>query len=331
MCTALTYKTKDCYFGRNLDYEFSYSETVTITPRRFPLKFRCGINSLNHFAMIGMAFVQEEYPLYYDATNEKGLSVAGLNFPFNAVYNRKDENKTNIAPFEFIPYILCDCETVAEARKKLENVNLQSENFSPELPHSPLHWMISDKNESIVVEPLKEGLKIYDNPTGVMTNNPPFDYHITNLTNYMSLSAADPINTFSDKLSLSPYSRGMGSLGLPGDLSSSSRFIKAVFTKFNSLSFDNETESVNQFFHILTAVEQQKGCCKVPHGFEHTIYSSCCNVDKGIYYYTTYNNRRIVGVDMFKEDLDSSRIVSHPLVKEEKILIQNDRKNKISV
>lgn len=325
MCTAIAFKASDNYFGRNLDYEFSYNETVTVMPRNYPLKFRAAGTMKTHFATIGMAFVQDDYPLYYDATNEKGLSVAGLNFPRNAVYNPKNDLKTNVAPFEFIPYILCDCATVKDARKKLENVNLWNENFSSSLPHSPLHWMISDKTDSIVAEPIKDGLKIYDNPIGVMTNNPTFDFHLTNLINYMNLGKDDPVNRFSDELELTPYSRGMGAIGLPGDLSSASRFVKAAFTKLNSLRFETEEENVNQFFHILSSVEQQKGCCKVEHGYEYTIYSSCCNVDKGIYYYTTYNNRRINGVDMNREDLSSSRLISYPIVKDEKLVILNVR------
>ncbi len=324
MCTAVSFRTRNHYFGRNLDYEYSYQETVTITPRNFPLSFRKAGGSEKHYAMIGMAFVQNDYPLYYDATNEKGLSVAGLNFPKNAVYLPFDPKKKNIAPFEFIPYLLCDCASVEEARKKLDGVNLWSENFSPELPHSPLHWMISDSKESIVAEPTKEGLKIYENPVGILTNNPPFEFHLMNLNNYMSLSCADPQNNFSDKLPLAPYSRGMGGLGLPGDLSSASRFIKAAFTRCNSLCGDSETESVNQFFHILTSVEQQKGCCKVEHGYEYTIYSSCCNTDKGIYYYTTYLNRKINGVDLHAINLDSSALFSYPLLTEE-ISIQNKK------
>ena len=85
MCTAVSFLAKNHYFGRNLDYEFSYNETVTITPRNYPFKFRRMGENNKHYAMIGMAFVQENYPLYYDATNEKGLSIAGLNFPGNAV------------------------------------------------------------------------------------------------------------------------------------------------------------------------------------------------------------------------------------------------------
>ncbi|MCH5161891.1 MAG: choloylglycine hydrolase [Clostridiales bacterium] len=323
MCTAATYKTKDHYFGRNLDYEFSYSETVTVTPRNYKFDFRAAGSVKTHYAMIGMAFVQQNYPLYYDATNEKGLSMAGLNFPGNAVYLPKAAGKDNITPFEFIPWILGQCATVREAREKLKKINLLNEDFTPELKLSPLHWMISDRDESIVVEPLEGGVKVYDNPVGVMTNNPTFDFHLTNLANYMGLTRDEPVSRFSQELTLKPYSRGMGAIGLPGDLSSASRFVKAAFTKLNSISGESESESVSQFFHILNSVAQQRGCCKVEHGFEYTIYSSCCNTDKGIYYYTTYENSRITGVDMHKENLDGKELVSYPLEKGQTIKMQN--------
>lgn len=323
MCTAITYKTKDHYFGRNLDYEFAYNQTVTVTPRRYPLKFRKMPTLTEHYAMIGMAFVQENYPLYYDATNEKGLSMAGLNFPENADYKPFAPGMDNVTPFEFIPYVLGQCADVPEVRELLSRMNLYAENFSEKLPLSPLHWIISDSTESIVVESVRDGLKIYDNPVGVMTNNPPFDFHMTNLSNYMSLSRSDPKNNIAPDLSVKPYSRGMGAMGLPGDLSSASRFIKAAFTRLNSVSGDSEEESVSQFFHILASVAQQKGCCQVENGFEYTIYSSCCNTDKGIYYYTTYGNSRITAVDMHRENLGGEELANYPLIEKQEIFFQN--------
>ena len=323
MCTAAAYKTKDHYFGRNLDYEFSYSETVTVTPRKYPFHFRRMGEMPSHYAMIGMAFVQQDYPLYYDATNERGLSMAGLNFPDNAVYKPEDPGKDNVTPFEFIPWILGQCATVREAREKLCNLHFLNEDFSPQLPLSPLHWMISDRFESIVAEPMEDGLKVYDNPVGVLTNNPPFDYHMTNLANYMGVSRREPVNRFSDQIRLIPYSRGMGGIGLPGDLSSGSRFVKAAFTLLNSRCGDTESESISQFFHILASVAQQKGCCQVEHGFEYTIYSSCCNTDKGIYYYTSYENGQITGVDMHKENLDGAELISFDLVQGQQINMLN--------
>ena len=165
---------------------------------------------------------------------------------------------------------------------------------------------------------------IYDNPVGVLTNNPPFDEQLFQLNNYMHLSPKTPKNSFSDKLSLNAYSRGMGALGLPGDLSSQSRFVRAAFVKMNSLSGNSENESVSQFFHILGAVDQQRGCCEVGEGkYEITIYTSCCNADKGIYYYTTYDNHQITAVNMYNEDLDGLCLLRYPLIKGEQIKTQN--------
>lgn len=324
MCTAATYQTRDFYFGRTLDYAFSYAEEVTVTPRNFPFSC-CHAGVMNsHYAIIGMAYVQQEYPLYYDAVNEKGLGMAGLNFVGNAVYGKPVTGKDNVASFEFIPWILGQCASVKEARKLLERINLTDTPFSDELPVSQLHWIIADAGEAITVEAVADGLHVYDNPVGVLTNNPPFAQQLFRLNDYMHLSPKEPENRFSDQLSLKHYSRGMGAMGLPGDLSSASRFVRAAFVKMNSVSGDSEKSSVSQFFHILGSVDQQRGCCEVGNKeYEITIYTSCCNADKGIYYYTTYENQSITAVDMHRCDIDGNKLCRYPLIKDQQINWQN--------
>lgn len=324
MCTAATYKTKDFYFGRTLDYEFSYNEEVTITPRNYQFNFRNKESITNHYAIIGMAYVADKYPLYYDAINEKGLGIAGLNFVGNAHYNELQQEKDNIAQFEFIPWILSQCATTKEARRLIEKINLLNVPFSTQLPLAQLHWIISDSEESITVEAVRDGIKIYDNPVGVLTNNPPFDKQLFALNNYMNLSNKSPKNSFAQNLELQQYSRGMGAIGLPGDLSSQSRFVRVAFVKMNSVSGEDENESVSQFFHILNSVDQQRGCCQLDDGkYEITIYTSCCNATKGIYYYTTYDNHQITAIDMHKENLDGESLIRYPLIKGEHINYQN--------
>ena len=193
-----------------------------------------------------------------------------------------------------------------------------------QMPAGQLHWIIADRNSAITVESVSDGIKVYDNPIGVLTNNPPFDEQMFRLNDYMNLSRKQPQNNFSDKLELKTYSRGMGAIGLPGDLSSQSRFVRVAFVKANSVSAKGETESVSQFFHILGSVDQQRGCCEVKDKeYEITIYTSCCNADKGIYYYTTYDNHRISAVDMRKENLDGNELISYPMITEENINYQN--------
>ena len=324
MCTAISFTTKDHYFGRNLDLEYSYIETVTITPRNYPLLFRKKESLNTHYAMIGIAYVHNGYPLYYDATNEMGLSMAGLNFPRNADYKPEISEKDNITPFEFIPWILGQCSTVKDAKVLLDKINLLEEHYNNKLPLSPLHWMISDRESSITVESVKDGLKIYENPVGVLTNNPTFDMQLFHLNNYMNLSPQKPENRFSDKVKLTRYSNGMGALGMPGDWSSQSRFVKTAFTKLNSVCGDSEPESVSQFFHILGSVEHQRGCVDMGDNlYEITLYSSCCNTDKGIYYYRTYENSQITAIDMHQEDLDGEKVMTYPLIKEQQIKWQN--------
>ncbi len=324
MCTAINIKTKDHYFGRNLDLEYSYEETVTITPRNYPFVFRSMGECVKHYAMIGMAYVVDGYPLYYDATNEKGVSIAGLLFAGNAVYFEQMEDKDNIAPFELIPWILSQCATMIEVKKLIARLNLVHVPFSEQLPLTPLHWLISYKEESIVIESRKDGLKFYENSVGVLTNNPPFEFQLWNLSNYMGLTREEQQNRFSESIMLEAYSEGMGAMGLPGDLSSASRFVRAAFITQNSVSGESEEESVGQFFHILGAVEQQRGCVKLEEReYEVTVYSSCCNSDKGIYYYVTYENRQITAVDMWKEDLEDTIVIAYPLKKKQQICIQN--------
>jgi penicillin V acylase-like amidase (Ntn superfamily) len=324
MCTAATYKTKNFYFGRTLDYEFSYGDEITVTPRNYAFDFRHTSACTSHYAIIGMAHIVGNYPLYYDAINEKGLGMAGLNFVGNAVYAKPVSGKENIAQFEFIPYILGKCANINEAKSLLASINLTDTPFSEKLPTAQLHWIIADENGCITVESMADGLHIYDNPVGVLTNNPPFETQMFMLNNYMSLSPKQPQNTFANGLALNSYSRGMGALGLPGDLSSASRFARVAFTKMNSISADSENESVSQFFHILGSVDQQRGCCEVSEGkYEITIYTSCCNTTKGIYYYTTYNNHQISAVDMRKENLDSTELIRYPLIEEQQINFQN--------
>jgi choloylglycine hydrolase len=324
MCTAVSFKTSDHYFGRNLDLEYSYQEAVTITPRNYPFRFRRAAAIETHYAMIGIATVSDGYPLYYEATNEKGLSMAGLNFPGLAIYLPEKNGMENITPFEFIPWILSQCTSVSEAKTRLDKLNLVNIPFSEQFPVSPLHWIISDQEQSITVEPMAEGLRIFDNPIGILTNNPTFDFHLYNLRNYLNVSIDPAINRFSAHFDMEPYSNGMGGIGLPGDFSSASRFVKAAFVKFNSVCGENEEERVGQFFRILSSVAMPRGSVRMaPDKYEITVYSCCCNTNKGIYYYTTYNHCRIIGIDMHREDLDGSFPVSYPLLKKQTIEIQN--------
>lgn len=314
MCTAASFKNKNTYFGRTLDYEFSYGEKVTITPRNYPFEFRhLGLNN-NHYAIIGMAHIHNDYPMYYDAMNEYGLGMAGLNFVGNAKYNEVIEGKENVAQFEFISFILSTCKNVLEAKNKIKEINLVKTPYNEYYPAAKLHWILRDTNDCIVVEAMEDGLHIYDNKTGSLTNNPPFNYQLENLKNYVSLNNDEPNKSFSFNEAF--YSRGMGSVGLPGDLTSQGRFVRVLYTAHFSVASPDENSSVNQFFHILESVWQTRGLCKINDKYEITIYASCMNLNEGIYYYKTYDNPQISAVYLKNENLNSSKLISYDLAKE---------------
>ena len=324
MCTAAAYRTKDFYFGRNLDYERNYGESVTVTPRKYAPTFRNGETWPEHYAIIGMAHVQDGYPLYYDAVNEKGLAIAGLNFVGSAVYHAPVQGRDNVAQFELIPWLLGRCATAAKARKALERLNITDEAFCPGLPASQLHWMLADREISLVIESTADGLHVYDDPAQVLTNNPPFPMQLFQLNNYARLSPDGPEFRFAKGIPFQEYSRGMGGMGLPGDLSSQSRFVRAAFACLNAQSGEDELSSVSQFFHILGAVEQQRGLCRLPDGqYEITLYSACMNASRGLYYYRTYDNPQWTVVDLHREELDESQLVSYPLREKTEIFRQN--------
>ncbi len=323
MCTSISFITKDHYFGRTLDMECSYNEKVIVTPKNYNLKFRLSNNLNSHYAIIGIGTVVDNYPLYYDATNEKGLSVAGLNFPVSAKFYEPVNDKNNIGVFELIPWILGKCSSVDEARELLAETNIVNIDFNENYKSAQLHWMISDKDYSIVLECVNDGMKIYYNPVHTLTNNPEFPLQIFNINNFMNLTREEPETRFAEGFDLNQYSRGMGALGLPGDLSSMSRFIRASFTRLNSVCGEGESESISQFFHILDTVSQTNGCVRVGDAFDKTLYSSCCNTDKGIYYYKTYNNSQLSAVDMYRENLDNDKLIIYNLINEQNINFQN--------
>lgn len=325
MCTSIAITRDNFYFGRNMDLDYEFGERVVVTPRRYPITFRKAGPLDSHYALIGMATVEAGYPLYAEASNEKGLCIAGLNFPGNAWYSPQlDPIKSNVSPFELPLWILGQCASLEEARCLLGNTHLTAIPFSRQLPLAPLHWHIADRTGSIVLECTREGTQIYDNPVGVMTNNPPFSFHLANICQYMNLLPGTPDNCFSTVAGLQPFGYGLGSVGLPGDFSPASRFVKAAYLAMNSACEKDEKSCVSQFFHLLGSVSMVRGSVIVPNGgLEMTTYTCCINADKGHYYYSSYSNSQITGVDLFREDLSGAGLVQYPLRKTPQIAWEN--------
>ena len=243
---------------------------------------------------------------------KKGLCMAGLNFPGNARYRVPEAGKLNLASWELIPYLLGRCASVREARPVLEQLCVTDEAFAPRMMPAPLHWMLADRDSCLVLEAVEEGLKIYENPFGVLTNNPPFPYHRENMRNYLNLTAESPVSRLSGDLELSPYGQGMGAIGLPGDASPASRFVKTVFLKYSSVTGaeeNPEAAEITEFFHILEQVGMVRGMVRTPEGrCDITLYSCCICPESGMYYFRTYGDSRIQAVNLREEELDGQTL-----------------------
>lgn len=349
MCTCITFENGDFYFGRNLDLEYSFGEQIVVTPRNFHLRFRHVPDQASHYAMIGMAASAgltaggevrggeaSPFPLYAEAVNEKGLCMAGLNFPGSACYRKPAEGGRNLASYELIPWLLGTCGTVCEAQEQLRTLNITDDAFSADMPPAPLHWMLADRKQCLVLEQTEDGLKIYDDPAGVLTNNPTFEYHSMNLNNYLNLTAGYPDSRFFGErdqggepagrgLRLAPYSQGMGAMGLPGDSSSVSRFVRAAFLKWNSVCAQDEMSNISQFFHILDGVAMTRGTVYTEEGrCDITVYSCCVNARTGVYYYRTYENSQIHAVGLGNAGMDGKELIGYGLETEQNIRWQNE-------
>lgn len=314
MCTCLLLNNGDSYFGRNLDLDVDMGGQLVITPRQYPFKFRKMKPLKRHYAFGGIASVIDGFPLYFDATNEYGLSIAGLRFKEDKKANKAIPHKINLAQFEIIPYILGTCKNVLEAMEIIKKLVILNIDFSKSVPSSFLHFMIADKKECYVIESIDGVVHSYENPYGVLTNSPSFPYHLDNVRLYLNLSNRVKEEANIGSLNLTSFTSGQSTFGLPGDVTSPSRFVKTVFLKFTSLCENDEKHSVNQFLRILDNVSFVKGEAETEENkYEYTIYSTCTNISKLIFYYKTYHNPAIKSLDMKKLDLNKNKLYIYPL------------------
>lgn len=310
MCTAM--HIHGC-FGRTLDLEHTYGEQVVLTPRGFALAMRHRPALTQHYAILGMAAVTEGFPLYFDAVNECGLAMAGLNFPHSAMYAPAHNDGQDVASFELIPYVLGGCVDLREAREALADIRVCDTAFSAAFPPSGLHWMVADATGSLVVEATAAGLSVYDNPIGVMTNEPPFPAQLRHWEGFANVSAHEPDPTPAH------LGRGSGSLGLPGDFTSPSRLVRAAFVAAHS---EADGDPVGAFFRAIDTVAVPRGCLRLPNGKRvMTQYASCMPLHEPSYIFHTYDGKNIHGVRM--TEVEGRELVTYPLPGNEDICWEN--------
>lgn len=313
MCTGVRFSDNEgnMYFGRNLDWTEGYGQKVVLTPRgyKYQSAFLGEMESKNG-AIIGMAIVVENTPLYFDCANESGLAIAGLNFPGYAHYEKDAvEGKTNVAAYEFPLWVVMNFSTVDEVEEALKNTAIVAKPINEQFPVSELHFIIGDKDRSIVVEYTKNGMEIFKNDVDILTNQPGYGWHQENLRNYMNLEPKHPVEVKWGKAKMVPFGSGSMMRGLPGDYYSPSRFVRVAYLNTHYPTKDNEDENVMRLFHTLAGVAMIDGAAAMDgENYEKTIYTGGYSTASKTYYYSTYENPAIMHVSMDDYDLDKSEL-----------------------
>ncbi len=282
MCTVITLGGA---FGRNMDIDRSFGERAVFVPRFFPLHFKRQATLSEHYAFMGTAALIKDYPLFAEGLNEKGLFVASLNFSQNAYYKPPNECiGAVLAPYEVIPYLLALCSSTDEAAALLEKTQLADIPYAEGLPVATLHYFIADKDRCIVFESTRQGCHIYENPTGVMTNDPTFPEQLK------ALSASS---------ATSPYILRSEPPPIKGDFSSKSRFQKAAYL----LHLSDKVSPLIQARHILGAVSIPRGAAYDGDNLHYTTYQCIADIN-GSYIYYTYNSLTPISFNLFSLQLD---------------------------
>ncbi|MDU3371928.1 MAG: linear amide C-N hydrolase [Bifidobacterium breve] len=280
MCTGVRFSDDEgnTYFGRNLDWSFSYGETILVTPRgyHYDTVFGAGGKAKPN-AVIGVGVVMADRPMYFDCANEHGLAIAGLNFPGYASFVHEPvEGTENVATFEFPLWVARNFDSVDD-----------------------------------VVEQMADGMHVHHDDVDVLTNQPTFDFHMENLRNYMCVSNEMAEPTSWGKASLTAWGAGVGMHGVPGDVSSPSRFVRVAYTNAHYPQQNDEAANVSRLFHTLGSVQMVDGMAKMGNGqFERTLFTSGYSSKTNTYYMNTYDDPAIRSYAMADYDMDSSELIS---------------------
>ncbi len=289
MCTAIqtTYEDGGVILGRNMDLPCEFNQAPILVPKGA---------ADNHLAYLGIGVLIDGFPALCDGMNTAGLGACALNFLGYAQYEDvQNSAKLNLAPHEFIPHILGNFSTVAEVKKALKDAEIVNRAINPYTPIATLHWMLADASgAAIVVERTKKGLAVYDNSAYVLTNNPDFNWHLTNLNEYLKVSPVQPNSVNWSDCTLSCLGVGGGTLGLPGDFSSVSRFVRAAYLRAHLPDHKKSELALHHIFNMLGAVSIPRGAViTIDRIQDQTIYTSAMDLKQKIYYYKTEFNSRI--------------------------------------
>ena len=332
-CTSIRLKAEDGAVIHARTAEFGGDElsfgNILLVPRGHEIAGtapggNAGLKWKAKYAMVGPT--REKYVTPVDGLNEKGLAVGTLYHPGYAEYTQvgPGDHARTIAPAEFALWLLTNFATVAEAKKALPEVTVGEVVFPAWGFVPPFHFIVHDLDgQCTVVEFTKGKMVVYDNPLGVMTNSPTFDWHVTNLRNYINLSATARTPIELDGMEFAQFGSGSGTLGLPGDFTPPSRFVRAVAFSRSAMPGKTGEEAVQQAFHILSNFDIPRGSVRDKRGketlYDITQYTTAADTKNKRYYFHTNDNRRVRVIDLTKMDLDGKGLVFIPMKSKEDV------------
>ncbi|CCV64856.1 putative penicillin amidase [Alteracholeplasma palmae J233] len=313
MCTCITLKNKtnDFLMARTMDFSYELDSKFVVFPRNYPIQYNY-YNDTNdkHYAFMGLA---KNLGTYYcaDGVNEKGLTAAALYFEGYAKYDKKIVKNQTLAPQEVIMYVLANYSNIEEVKDFFNTHHIVETHLDLVGTTPPLHWIFQDATgESIIVEKTEKGLEIFKNKLGILTNSPDYQWHYTNVRNYIHINpnAVSPIHLYGEEFK--PFGQGSGTFGIPGDLTPTSRFIRALYSKLSSKQTENEKELIVSAVHILNSVDIPKGSV-VTHRMtmDYTQYTSYMVNTSQTYCYRLYDSFEIIKHQLNQYDLDLDKLI----------------------
>jgi choloylglycine hydrolase len=333
-CTGITLRARDgtVIFGRTLEWgSFDLNSRLMIIPRGFKFSAstpdgKPGMTWQGRFGVVGIDAVEKN--IVVDGMNEKGLAVGVFYHPGFAEYQKYDPilSAATLGPTDIGQYLLSTCATVAEVRAAISKVRVVAV-IEPALGFAaPVHYIATEPSgKAVVIEYLHGELKVFDAPLGVITNAPSYDWHETNLRNYINLSPVALPGKKIDDLDFKPLGGGSGMIGLPGDFTPPSRFVRAVAFSKTARPTETGDETVYELFRILDNFNVPLGAAEgtgaeKTYGMRSaTIWTTAYDTKNLILYYHTQHNRRVRKIDLPRIDFDKSReIFRLPLDKEKK-------------
>ncbi|MCM3110717.1 choloylglycine hydrolase family protein [Lederbergia lenta] len=324
MCTAITLQSrqKENFFGRTMDFSYPIEPGLYVIPKNYEwYSLLTAKKYIDYYSFISIGQETEGMLGFFDGVNERGFAAAALYFEGYANYDLPIKDKEPIASLDFLHYILGRCGSVDDLIALLENIRIVGLPDPVTQRAAPLHWIATDRSgKCVVIEQTNSGLEVINNPIGVMANSPDFQWHMTNLRNYMDVSITQQKEVYWGNVSLTPFSQGAGTTHLPGGFTSPERFVRTAFLKTHAEVPENRSEAIMTCFHIMNSVSIPKGIVLTDRGtYDYTKYITFINTNTCEYYFKTYENNQIMKVSLWDYYIEGTQpiflgSIVHPFI-----------------